>query len=84
MASIDPTMVCYHQLNATAIAAMGMYKLGDASWAMIAPSMEPRTKWSSFKKDVELLFGLSTSCEIWACCGSASALHQAVDISDQR
>ena len=50
MASIDPTMVCYHQLNATAIAAMGMYKLRDVSWAMIAPSMEPRMKWSSLKR----------------------------------
>ena len=38
-----------------------MYVLGDAAWAVIAPSMEPGTTWASFKNNVELLFGLSTS-----------------------
>ena len=58
IASIDPTMVRCHQLNATAIEAIGMYVLGDTAWAVISPSLEPRTTWSSFKNNVELLFGL--------------------------
>ena len=65
IAAINSTIVNCAVLNARAIAAMGMYILGDTVWAVVEPSVDAGTTWDSFKASVESPFKLSTLYLTW-------------------